>query len=464
MASVRQEGRQMSQAHNADDGDIELLLHLLHSGGGGCLAGLLLSVQCQHHPTQLGLTVTQHAHRLPDRRARRDDVINHQHPLALDVGPHEAAPLAVVLGLLAVVGKPLVQVIVLGQAHAHCRHQRNALVGGAEEHVELDAGPHNRLGIVPAQLHQCLPRAEQTCVEKVRRLAPGLQRKLPKLEHLLLQAEGHELLLVREHLRPVRQAHARVWVRVGFLELSGLVDLVPQAQGRGAGILRLGYFSGDRQEETHAIVAEPSLTSFSQVSPLCPYTWGEYPHGPVDVAHPAQGSHVSGPHHQPHIIRLVPLPRQLRHLLVQHPGAGGGGRGGSGFEAVFAASGGLSGPLGQHRLQVRTGGVGGLAEHKHAPVWVLDERPDGVEPHVGRQRDGVRPHLLESGVGVGLCRGADVPSLGVQQHWDPLVLALAPVPRQMDHALEGGHAVGAQSLEERGVRLVRCRVWGRGFY
>ncbi len=62
--------------------------------------------------------------------------------------------------------------MVLGERHGHRRHQRNALVGRAEQHVELNARLDNGVGVVAAQPGQRLAGVKGAGVKEVRADAP----------------------------------------------------------------------------------------------------------------------------------------------------------------------------------------------------------------------------------------------------------------------------------------------------
>ena len=99
----------------------------------------------------------------------------------------------------------------LGQRGRRQRDQRNALVGGAEQHVEVDARLAGRSRVVAAELGERVARVEESGVEEVRADAAGLQLELAELQHADFQRQLDELRLVSAHgsaLARVRRSRA----------------------------------------------------------------------------------------------------------------------------------------------------------------------------------------------------------------------------------------------------------------
>src|SRR5690606_8199639 len=80
------------------------------------------------------------------------------------------------------------------------RDERDALVGAAEQHVELDLGVHDGGRVVPAELGGRVPVAEQAGIEEIRAQAPRLERELAEAQRAELQRELEEFLLVSTHV------------------------------------------------------------------------------------------------------------------------------------------------------------------------------------------------------------------------------------------------------------------------
>ena len=119
-----------------------------------------------------------------------DHVIHQQHP-ALERCANELAAFAVGLGLLAVKGRadraaPLRQ----GDCRGH--GDRNALVGRAEQHVELEARGNDGVGVEAAEFGQLRTAADVAEIEEVGAAQPGLQFKIAKAQHLLANHRGDE--------------------------------------------------------------------------------------------------------------------------------------------------------------------------------------------------------------------------------------------------------------------------------
>mmetsp|Transcript_2622 Transcript_2622/g.3550 ORF Transcript_2622/g.3550 Transcript_2622/m.3550 type:complete len:497 (-) Transcript_2622:76-1566(-) len=420
MSPILEKGGQVVEADHADDRDVVLVLHFLHGRGGALLPGLLLPVQRQAHAGRDAPRLVQVPHRLADGRAGRDHVVHDQHAPALHGRAHQRAALPVVLGLLPVVHEVLVDAIVRGKAHRHGRDQRDALVGGAEQHVELHAAAHDGLGVEPPEPQQRLARAEQPGVEEVRRHPAGLERELPEAQHLLLQRELDELLLVGQD-----GLAGRALLRLRNLLPPRGVDLLPEALGRRRLVRRPRDAPRDGHQQPAALGVQPRQAGRLQVAPLEPHPGREDPDGRRGGARAGERGSVRGADHQPDgVVRVPGGGDQRRHLLVQQPALLGEGQ----------------------RLQVAGGGVGGLAQHEGPPPGP-QEGAHAVEAHVRRERDRVRAQLVEGGGGVGLGGGGDVPALGVQQHRDLL-------GHRRDHPLHCSDPFCTQSFKESRIGFV----------
>ena len=105
----------------------------------------------------------------------------------------DGAAFAVILGFLAVVAE-LHIASGFGQRDSHCRHQRNAFVGRAEQHVKRHIGRGNCFGVKLRELPQRVAVAEQPRVEEVRRQAPGLGLELAEQQHARVDGEADEVV------------------------------------------------------------------------------------------------------------------------------------------------------------------------------------------------------------------------------------------------------------------------------
>jgi hypothetical protein len=85
-----------------------------------------------------------------------------------------------------------------------CRSQRNALVGGAKHHVELDTTGQQRFCIKFCQTAQLGPVVKQARVEEVGAQTPGFGLELPKPQHARLHRKTHKILRQTALLRGVR--------------------------------------------------------------------------------------------------------------------------------------------------------------------------------------------------------------------------------------------------------------------
>ena len=106
-------------------------------------------------------------------------------------------------------------------------------------------------------------------------------------------------------------------------------------------------------------------------------------------------------------------------------------------------------------------GVGGAAQHEHALALfrhVFRVRRDGIQPHIGRQRNEVRLELaVQMGLGIHLGRFGNVAALDVRDGHKAL-------PAQVfQRGFIGQHAVQAQRLVIGDLHLEAARHAPRGF-
>merc|ERR1719174_2640725 len=114
-----------------------------------------------------------------------------------------------VLRLLPVEGVRHVPVVLAGHGDSYGGDERDALVGRAEEAIELHAAGHDRVRVELAEPGERAPRVEEAGVEEVRGGAARLQRELAEAEHILLESELDEAPLVFRGWR-----HGGSWPRV----------------------------------------------------------------------------------------------------------------------------------------------------------------------------------------------------------------------------------------------------------
>src|SRR6202008_1509242 len=101
---------------------------------------------------------------------------------------HEPA-LAVLLGLLAVVGVGDGPAVVGREGDRRGGGERNALVGGAEDQVELETRAHDGGGIAASEHGRRLAVAEEPGIEEIGAVASGLEPELPAAQSLALKRE-----------------------------------------------------------------------------------------------------------------------------------------------------------------------------------------------------------------------------------------------------------------------------------
>src|SRR6266700_29130 len=149
-------------------------------------------VERDDHPRRGRALPCDQFERLAHRGARRQYVIHNQHP-ACKRSADKSAAFPVVLRFLAVEGERYVAAFA-GEGHRGARGKHDALVGGAEQHVETHTRGEDRFCV---ELRQALERGtgvEQAGVEKVGSRASRFGDELAEPEHALLDAEGDEVL------------------------------------------------------------------------------------------------------------------------------------------------------------------------------------------------------------------------------------------------------------------------------
>jgi len=106
-----------------------------------------------------------------------------------------------ILGFLAVETPGQVATMLLGQRHGSGGRQRNALVGRAEQHIEVDTGLHQRGRIEASELGQRQAAVEQAGIEEVGAGAPGLEGELTETQHAAFDGKTDEFALIRLHAK-----------------------------------------------------------------------------------------------------------------------------------------------------------------------------------------------------------------------------------------------------------------------
>mmetsp|Transcript_16181 Transcript_16181/g.39963 ORF Transcript_16181/g.39963 Transcript_16181/m.39963 type:complete len:201 (+) Transcript_16181:182-784(+) len=144
--------QQVLKTDDAYHRDPEFLLNLLDRARFPMIHHTFLSIQRYHHPLHdAALNPPEQGQRLANRRARGDHVVYDDHLFVLQIRPDQIPALAVVLFDFAIEGEvdvegrnifsiPLVTTTCLfsGECDARGRHERDALVGRAEQVVELE--------------------------------------------------------------------------------------------------------------------------------------------------------------------------------------------------------------------------------------------------------------------------------------------------------------------------------------
>ena len=106
-----------------------------------------------------------------------------------------------VLRLLAVVGEGHVAIVVVGEGDGRGRGQGNTLVGGAQEHVEVDAGIDDPLRVAAAQGRQRRTGGEGAGIEEIGAAAARLEGEFTEAQYVVAPRELDESALVILHGR-----------------------------------------------------------------------------------------------------------------------------------------------------------------------------------------------------------------------------------------------------------------------
>ena len=186
----------LGQRHNTHHRHGEIALDFLDRRQLALAA--LLTVQGDQHTGRLRALGLDDLHHFADRRASSNHVVNDQHP-AFQRRAHQTAAFAMGLGFLAVEAPGQVQLMLLGQRHGRRCRQRDALVGGAKQHIEDNAALDYRCGVEAPQLGQRQTTVEQPGIEEVRAGAPGLEGEGTKAQDSTLDGKTNELALVSLH-------------------------------------------------------------------------------------------------------------------------------------------------------------------------------------------------------------------------------------------------------------------------
>ena len=189
--------------------EAEGLFDVLHGGGFRehfRVAAAFLTVERDQDARRFGAALLDDLDGFADRRARADDVVDDD-DLALEGRADDDAAFTVVLGFLAVEGPGHVAAEAR-EVDGDGRGERNALVGGPEDHVEFDAalflGGQEGLRVKLTETVQKGAGVEQAGVEEVRRKTPGLGFEFSEAENVGLKRKFDELLLNRHGKRSAR--------------------------------------------------------------------------------------------------------------------------------------------------------------------------------------------------------------------------------------------------------------------
>ena len=186
--AVAGERKQVGQGGDGNDRQALFRCHRLCGGTGVVFLHAFLSIERDHYPGRDAATLADDRQCLADRGAGGDHVIDDQHAPALQRRADQAAALAVRLGFLAVECQR--QVAAAARVLAGQRgRQRDALVGRAEQQVEVQACRFDRVGVAAGEFRECDAGVEAPGIEEIRAVASRFQRELAEAQCLRLQCE-----------------------------------------------------------------------------------------------------------------------------------------------------------------------------------------------------------------------------------------------------------------------------------
>ena len=186
----------MIQGNDTGNLDSHLLLYLLY--GGKFTLPAFLPVQRNDHPGRRGTGSMDQFDGFPDGGSGGNDIVHDQY-LPLQRCAHHAAPLAMVLGLLAIEAPGQITVMLIRQGDAGSSNEGNPLVGGTEQDVDVPTGIFDRLGVEAAKPCQLAAGVEQAGVEEIGAHASGFQGERSESQNTDLDGKIKEFMLVVFH-------------------------------------------------------------------------------------------------------------------------------------------------------------------------------------------------------------------------------------------------------------------------
>ena len=136
-------------------------------------------------------------HHLANGSTRSNHIVDYQ-DATLKRRAHHAAALAMILGLFSIKTVWHIKPVLICQRDRGRGSEGNALVSRAKQHIKLNTRRHNRRCVTTAQFRQCASLVKLSCIKKVRRNTPRLERKLPKLKRSTAQAVFNKLVFITE--------------------------------------------------------------------------------------------------------------------------------------------------------------------------------------------------------------------------------------------------------------------------
>ena len=152
------------------------------------------SVKGYDRANDAGVFPTDKVHSFTNRFARRQHIIQHQHP-ALYGGAYQMTALPMGLGFLAVISHPDVHTL-LSESQRRCYRYGYALVSRPKQQVEFNTRGNDGIGIGAPQGRKRCAGGNRPHIKKVGTAAPRLQRKIAKLEHLLCDQKFNKFRFV----------------------------------------------------------------------------------------------------------------------------------------------------------------------------------------------------------------------------------------------------------------------------
>lgn len=210
---LRKDVDEIAKRKQADTAQTELRFHFLH--GRPLALAALLTIEGEQHGHWFGARALDEFDGFADGRARGDHVIDDDHAPG-EGSAHHLTAFTVSFRFLAVEGPGHVAIVLQGERQGGCRHQRDALVGGTEQHVVLESRGLQGSGVAATEHGERFAVVEESRIEEIGTLATRLQREAAEAQGGAGERELDEAALVGLHAAIISR------VRVITLNANGI--------------------------------------------------------------------------------------------------------------------------------------------------------------------------------------------------------------------------------------------------